>query len=145
MQARKQRNSQYSLHLSVDPHITHDSVRVTVTHPVYSSDLGIFLVFPASDHTHISLNMQHLRIACQLPHNPVHCLMNTWKAVIHMTDTQQVFRTSHTKASQIAESLGMHRPLLVAGHFRNLFPSAVVFSGFHPNPDFADCSTGLDL
>ena len=71
--------------------------------------------------------------------------MNTWKAVIHMTDTQQVFRTSHTKAGQIAESLGMHRPLLVAGHFRNLLPSAVVFSGFHPNPDFADCSAGLDL
>ena len=142
MQARKQRNSQYSLHLSVDPHITHDSVRVTVTHPVYSSDLAIF---PVSDHTHISLNMQHLRIACQLPHNPVHCLMNTWKAVIHMTDTQQVFRTSHAEIDQIAESLGIHRPLLVAGHFRNLLPSAVVFSGFHPNPDFADCSAGLDL
>ena len=57
MQARKQRNSQYFLHLTIDRLIPHGSVRVTVTHPVYSSDLAIF---PVSDHTHISLNMQHL-------------------------------------------------------------------------------------
>ena len=59
--------------------------------------------------------------------------------------TQQVFRFSHTELSRITEDLGMQRPLLVAGHFRSLLPDTPVFSGFHPNPDFADCRAGLQM
>ena len=59
-------------------------------------------------------------------------------------------RGSLSRVKELMEKLGIARPLLVCGSTAAVFAEKTGldiprFSGFHPNPDFADCAAGADL